>query len=398
LSERRVIILGSTGSIGTQSLEVIDHLNALHAHGECPSSFRVVGLAAGTQTKMLAQQATRYGCKNVAISNGDLVGSDHHVFRGQDAPERLVKEVECDLVIGAIVGAAGLPATLAAVELGRDIALANKETLVAAGELVVPAARRSGSKLLPVDSEHAAAWQCLAGIEGSDAVPPMRVSSRVERLVLTASGGPFRTKSREEIERATPAEALKHPTWNMGRKVTIDSATLMNKVLEVIEAHWLFGLESERIGVAVHPQSMVHAAAELCDGSVIAHLSAPDMRCPIQAALSWPHRTQGVCRRVRLEELTGLAFEKPDETRFPAVTLARRVIGSGGTSGAVLNAANEAAVEAFLSGALSFGDIPRVVAEALDAIAVTALKDLETCLEADRSAREWVAKRIEAKV
>lgn len=398
MSERRVIILGSTGSIGTQSLEVINHLNDLYERGEFPVRHRIVGLAAGTQTHTLLDQAQRSGCNNIAISNGDLVGSDHRVFRGSRASELLVRETECDLVIGAIVGAAGLPATLAAVELGRDIALANKETLVAAGELVVPAARKSGSKLLPVDSEHAAAWQCLAGIEGSDAVPPMRVSSRVERLVLTASGGPFRTRSIDEINRASPAEALKHPTWNMGRKVTIDSATLMNKVLEVIEAHWLFGLESDRIGVAVHPQSVVHAAAELCDGSVIAHLSAPDMRCPIQAALSWPYRAQGVCRRVRLEELAGLVFEKPDETRFPAITLARRVIQSGGTSGAVLNAANEAAVDAFLSGLLTFGEIPRVVADALDAIPVTALKDLGTCLDADRTAREWVNRRIGAKV
>lgn len=396
MSDRRVIILGSTGSIGTQSLEVIDHLNALHERGLFPFRHRVVGLAAGSNATELFAQSARHSCQHVAISNSDASDRSRRVYLGVDAAEQLVREVECDLVIGAIVGAAGLPATFAAVELGRDIALANKETLVAAGALVVPAAMKSGSKLLPVDSEHAAAWQCLAGIEGSDAVPPMRVGSSVERLVLTASGGPFRTKSKDEIARATPAEALRHPTWSMGRKVTIDSATLMNKVLELIEAHWLFGLEFERLGVAVHPQSLVHAAAELCDGSVIAHLSAPDMRCPIQAALSWPHRTEAACRRVRLEELAGLVFERPDQERFPSLALAQRVIQAGGTSGAVLNAANEVAVDAFLSGLLGFTDIARVVSEALDALPNQPLKSLTSCLEADRSAREWVGRRINA--
>jgi 1-deoxy-D-xylulose-5-phosphate reductoisomerase len=398
--ERRVIILGSTGSIGTQSLDVIEHLNGLHARGEYPDSFRVVGLAAGRSVSLLREQAERFGCGDCALADEAGAGALRgiaRVYAGPDSADALVRSVPCDVVIAAMVGAAGLPATLAAVELGRDVALANKETLVAAGGVVIPAARRSGAKLLPVDSEHAAAWQCLMCLLGPGAAPPTAVDARLARLVLTASGGPFRLWTKEQIEVATPEQALRHPTWTMGRKVTIDSASLMNKVLEVIEAHWLFGLEPERIGVVVHPQSIVHAAAEMCDGSLIAHMSAPDMKCPIQAALSWPARVEGSCRRVRLEELKSLAFEAPDAERFPAIRLAERVMREGGVSGAVLNAANECAVEAFLAGAMGFAEIPRVVERAMNAVGAMRAATLRDCLEADAAAREHVRGELAAR-
>ncbi|MFZ4574689.1 MAG: 1-deoxy-D-xylulose-5-phosphate reductoisomerase [Phycisphaerales bacterium] len=396
--ERRVIILGSTGSIGTQTLEVIEHLNGLHARGAFPDSFRVVGLGAGSNTALLAEQAVRTGCTATALSDArgalELRREAGRTFAGRDGLEELVREVPCDLVVGAVVGVAGLPATMAAVELGRDVALANKETLVAAGGVIVPAAKRTGARLLPVDSEHAGAWQCLAGLLAADECPPMRIDDRLSRLVLTASGGPFRTWTREQIEHATPEQALRHPTWSMGRKVSIDSASLMNKVLEVIEAHWLFGLEPERIGVAVHPQSLVHAAAEMRDGSVIAQLGAPDMRCPIQSALTWPLRPEGACRKLGLEELGSLTFERPDTSRFPALLLTDRAIRAGGTSGAVLNAANECAVEAFLEGRLAFVRIPDLVDQAMSAVAPRPANTLECCLRADAEAREFVRVRL----
>lgn len=404
---RRVIILGSTGSIGRQTLEVIEHLNALHARGEAPARYEVVGLAAGNNVRLLDEQSRRYPSAELAISHvdvrdlaigeqglgarfsGRLLNARHH---GLDAPERLVRETPCDIVVAAIVGIAGLPATLAAVELGRDVALANKETLVAAGSLVAACARRTGSRLLPVDSEHAGVWECLAGVD--DAPPPMTAPACVQRVILTASGGPFRSHSREAIERATPAMALAHPTWRMGPKVTIDCASLMNKGLELIEAHWLFGLSADRLGVLVHPQSIVHAIVELSDGSSLAQLGAPDMRTPIACALAWPERIAAGVAPVDFTALGALEFRPVDEARFPCVRLAFAAIRRGGTAPAILNAANEVAVASFLAGRLAFTAIAPVIENVLAACAVQPLDSLATAWRADREAREAAAGEV----
>jgi 1-deoxy-D-xylulose-5-phosphate reductoisomerase len=415
--ERRIILLGSTGSIGTQACQVIAHLNALAARGESPVSFRVVGLAAGRNLSTLLEQAAQFPEARLALASGatgaELSVSDSglprrlaEAHRGPDAALELVRSTPCDIVLGAMVGSSGLPATLEALNRGIDVALANKETLVAAGSLVVPAALASGARLLPVDSEHSALWQCLAGAEpsqsgtetpGSCAPPPLAAAPpSVARLVLTASGGPFRTWTRERIEHATPEQALNHPTWTMGPKVTIDSASLTNKALEVVEAHWLYAMPADRIDVLVHPQSIVHSFVEFVDGSVISQLGSPDMRCPIQYALCWPHRPQGVCRKLDWTKMSRLEFEPPDHDRFPALALAYEVIRSGGTAGAIFNAANEEAVESFLAakGAMPFGMIPRLAARALREIGVSPARDLRDVLEADRQARALVRRLL----
>ncbi len=434
---RRVIILGSTGSIGVQTLDVIEHLNALHARAAHPEAFRVVGLVAGSNGELLAEQARRFGVERTALGRIEPRAGD-----GPDAAERMVREVECDIVVAAMVGASGLPATLAAVEMGRDVALANKETLVAAGALMVPAARTSGARLLPVDSEHSALWQCLQGAHdhsphGHDrasgrpaggpagpsvppaatlpmACPPMACSPAVSRIILTASGGPFRTWTRERAYDATPEQALAHPTWNMGAKVTLDSASLINKAFEVIEAHWLFGLPAERIDVLIHPQSIVHSLVEYADGNVIAQLGPPDMRAPIQYALTFPQRPDGRSRKLDLQALTRLDFERPSLERFPALGLAYRVINQRGASGAIFNAASEEATYAFLrpepagdvgpgrSGAgvrtagkrVAFGQIPELAQAAMDALGPAPARDLSDILEADAAARRFVRERL----
>jgi 1-deoxy-D-xylulose-5-phosphate reductoisomerase len=407
---RRVIVLGSTGSIGTQTLEVIEHLNALHESGEFATRFEVVGLAARSRTDRLQAQAARFGVRQIAIGSLDSAllesieesgGENAHewcVRQGRRAPEEMVRHVDCDLVVAAMSGAAGLPATLAAVELGRDVALANKETLVAAGSLIVPAARASGSRLLPVDSEHSAVWQCLSGLSeaGAGPTPPMCLSDRVSRIILTASGGPFRAWSREATAAATPDQALKHPTWSMGPKVTVDSASLTNKALEIIEAHWLFGLAGGKIAAVIHPQSIVHAIVELADGSAIAQLGAPDMRGPIQYALTFPGRALGLSRRLNWSELRALEFEEPDHDRFPAMRLAYRAIEQGGTAGAVLNAANEAAVEAFLARRIPFGRITELTALAMDRVPPAPISSLQDVQRADAQARELVRAQLPA--
>lgn len=395
---RRVIVLGSTGSIGTQTLEVIEHLNALHARGEFADRFQVVGLAAGRNAELLEAQAQRFGVRQTSLHmlESDQLsflqegrsggGEEWSTRRGAEAATKLVQQVECDIVVAAITGVAGLPATLAAVELGRDIALANKETLVAAGSLIVPAARRSGSKLLPVDSEHSGVWQCLGNPEAG--APPLALDREIARIILTASGGPFRTWTKDKIDNATVQEALNHPTWSMGKKVTIDSASLMNKALEIIEAHWLFGLSGDKIQAMIHPQSIVHAMVEFADGSVVTQMGAPDMRTPIQHALTWPGRTHGCSKRI--DSLTRLDFEEPDVGRFPALKLAYCAIAEGGNSGAVLNAANEAAVLAFLEGRISFGKIAELTRQAMETVPVRAISSLEDVLDADRLARAIV--------
>jgi 1-deoxy-D-xylulose-5-phosphate reductoisomerase len=394
VTPRRLIILGSTGSIGTQALEVVAHLNALADRGEFPHHLRVVGLAAGGSARTLLDQAARFGVQDLALARPPAgLRAPAGLRTGPDAASRLVREVECDLVLAAMVGAAGLPATLAAIDLGRDIALANKETLVAAGALVVPAARRSGSRLLPVDSEHAGLWQCLASRWNPDAAPPIDAGPDIRRVTLTASGGPFRTLPAAQIRAATPAMALRHPTWAMGPKVTIDSASLANKALEIIEAHWLFGLDADRIDAVVHPQSHLHALVEFADGSTVAQFAPPDMRCPIQLALAWPHRPPGLTPPLPWSALAGITLEPVDHARFPLLALAHRAIRAGGTAGAILNAANEAAVAAFLGsdGSVTFGAMVDAVLAAVDRVPVSPLNSLEDFHAADAAARAAVA-------
>lgn len=379
----RVIVLGSTGSIGTQTLDAIAHLNRLHAAGLHPRPYRVVGLAAGNNADLLVQQARSWGGPRMAVA---ALGVGAGMLEGPDAAEALVRETPCDLVVAAIVGSAGIAPTLAAIELGRHVALANKETLVAAGELAVAAARRTGSRLIPVDSEHSGAWQAI----GLSTCPPFDAPAHVRKLVLTASGGPFRDVPLGALRTMPVAEALRHPTWTMGPKVTIDSASLMNKALEIIEARWLFGLPADRLGAVVHPQSVVHALVEHVDGSVVAQMGAPDMRVPIQVALSWPHRSQGVGRRLDLMSMGPLTFEPVDPRRYPAFALAEEALRLGGTAGAVLNAANEDAVAAYLDGRCCFGDIPIVVGRAMGEVGVSAMRSLADVREAEREARRSV--------
>lgn len=377
----RLIILGSTGSVGRQTLEVVEDLNA---RGE--QHFELVGLAAASSSQALCAQAERWGVRELALAD-EQVPCAQPARRGANAAEQLVREVEADLVVAAIVGAAGIGATLAAIEQGVPVALANKETLVAAGSLVIPAARAAGVPLLPLDSEHSGVWQCLRGVID---VPPVTLAEQIRRVVLTASGGPLREATAAQIAAATPQQVLAHPNWSMGDKVTVDSASLMNKALELIEAHWLFGIGPEQLGAVVHPQSIVHAMIELADGSVIAQLGDPDMRTPIQVALTYPQRVPGPARRLNLDDMWNLSFEPPDLERFPALRLADRVMRTGGTSGAVLNAANERAVELFLDNKIAFGRIPELVERAMESLGSTPVESLEDVLAADRSARAWV--------
>lgn len=415
---RRVIILGSTGSIGVQTLEVIEHLNRLHARRIFPVRYEVVGLAAGKNAALLAEQARRHSVPNVALAEPDARDVSFrgvNLRAGPDAAEQLVTEVDSDLVVAAMVGVAGLPATLAAIDRGVDVALANKETLVAAGELVVGRALASGSALLPVDSEHSGVWQCLVGIRAgsarshaggpaaphaetsrlrSEIAPPFTAPSFITRITLTASGGPFRDWPGDRIESATPEQALEHPTWRMGRKVTIDSASLMNKALELIEARWLFGLPPDRLGAVIHTQSIVHSIVELADGSNLLQAGAPDMRTPIQIALSHPHRVEGLAAAIDWAKAGRLDFAPVDPARFPALSLARRVLELGGAAGAVLNAANEEAVLAFLDRRIPFGRIAPLAAEALDRLRPGPLPDLPAVIATDAAARQFVRERL----
>lgn len=377
---RRLMVLGSTGSIGCNTLAVAEHL------AQQGMDLRVVALAAQRNAEVLIEQARRLGVQHLAVCDVDAAAQvrealpEAHVYVGEDAAERLVREVGCTDVAAAIVGIAGLPATLAAAELGRRIHLSNKETLVAAGDLIRPILERSGAQLLPVDSEHSAVFQCLHG----------RNASAVQRLVLTASGGPFRDTDLDTIRDATPEQALTHPTWDMGPKVTIDSATMMNKALEIIEAHHLFNLPGEQIDAVIHPQSVVHSFVEMRDGSVLAQLGPPDMRGPIQLALTWPGRVPGISEPMDWQALTRLDFQPACHDRFPALGLAYRAIRAGGTAGAVLNAANELAVQAFLDLRIPFGRIVELATLAMDTISVRPADSLDAVLDADRRARALI--------
>lgn len=376
---RRVILLGSTGSIGVSTLDVIRHLNRQR------QEFDVVGLAVGSQAEALLEQAREFNVEHVAVRDeaaADRI-QDRTVYGGLDAAHRLVAEVARpgDLVVAAIVGAAGLEAVVEAIRIGCDIALANKETLVSGGELVMPLVQEHQVQLLPVDSEHSAIAQCLRS---------SRSVEEIRRLVITASGGPFRTWKPDCIRSASVEQALDHPTWTMGRKITIDSASLMNKGLEVIEAHWLFGLPAEQIDVIVHPQSIVHSFVEYVDGSVLAQCGPPDMKTPIQYALTWPDRVEGCGPRLDWQALRQLDFQQLDHDVFPSVRMALDVIRVGGTSGAIFNAANEVAVEAFLAHRIEFGGIFELVATGLREIQPRPASSLEVVLEDDARTRACI--------
>ena len=382
---KRIAILGSTGSIGTNALDVIEHLGPTH---------RAVALSANRQTGKLLEQTRRFRPGAVAVTQeqpdeallDQLRSTGAQVYVGPGGMEQLVARDDVDLVLAAVVGAAGLPAVLAAVRAGKALALANKESLVVAGSLLVPEARRRGVPILPVDSEHSAVFQAMQ----------CGRLEEVRRVILTASGGPFRNAPLEVMERATLEDALKHPTWRMGHKITIDSATMFNKGLELIEACWLFDLPPEKVEVVIHPESVVHSMVEFVDGSVISQLSPPDMRTPIQYAFTYPQRRGGQARRLDLREKFALHFEPPDPGRFPALRLAYDVARMGGTAGAVLNAANEVAVAAFAAGEVPFGEISRLVELTIDRHRVRLQQNpsLSDLLEADQWARDTVRESI----
>jgi 1-deoxy-D-xylulose-5-phosphate reductoisomerase len=376
-----IAILGSTGSIGRSSLEVIEAM---------PDRFRVTCLTAHRNTGLLAEQVRRFRPRTVVVTDPacagplrTLVDGSTEVLCGDDALLEVVAHENVDIVISALVGFAGLHPTLRAIEAGKDIALANKETLVVGGELVMAKVRAHNVRLLPVDSEHSAILQCLQGED----------LHAVNRLILTASGGPFLNTPRDQMADITPARALKHPTWTMGAKITIDSATLMNKGLEVIEAHWLFGLPPERIEVIVHPQSIIHSMVEFVDGSVKAQLGVPDMKLPIQYALTYPERPPSTFKRVDFAALGQLTFQEPDVDRFPCLSLAFRAMRDGGSAPAVMNAANEVAVGLFLEGRIGFSAIPELIAQAMDAIPSAGALNLAMIDRADRDARAFVAQQ-----
>jgi 1-deoxy-D-xylulose-5-phosphate reductoisomerase len=378
---KRVAVLGSTGSIGTSTLDVVRHL---------PDRLAVAGLAAHSKWEHLADQCRAFRPRLAALTDpAAFKAADRSFFPretellgGEDGVHRLAAAADVDVVVSAVVGAAGLHGTWAALEAGKTVALANKETLVVAGPLVTGLAAKTGATLLPVDSEHSAVFQAMRGHTAAD----------VARVVLTGSGGPFRGKAAADLEAVTPEQALRHPTWQMGPKITIDSATLMNKALEVVEARWLFGLPAEKIGVIIHPESVVHSFVEFADGSVLAQLSPPDMRLPIQYALLYPERLSGPAKRLDWQGLAALHFEQPDRATFAALDLGFEVARKGGTCGAVLNAANEAAVERFLGGALGFPDIARCCRAVLDAHDYETNPTLDRLLVLDRWARQEAAR------
>jgi 1-deoxy-D-xylulose-5-phosphate reductoisomerase len=380
MSARGVAILGSTGSIGCNTFRVLEALGA--------EKFRVVALGAGRNVSKLIEQIATHQPDLVSVENAGVREQLESELRRRSLPipkteigENGLIEVathpQADCVVSATVGAVGFVPTLRALESGKRVALANKETLVMAGELMTRAAEKSGAELLPVDSEHNALHQCLRG----------ETVSEVKKIILTASGGPFRTRDKAAIRSATVAEALQHPTWNMGAKITIDSATLMNKGLEVIEAHWLFGFGADQIGIVVHPESIVHSMIEMVDGSVIAQMGVTDMRHAIQYALTYPERHHSELPPLELARLSSLHFEEPDLEKFPCISLAYRALRTGGTLPAALNAANEEAVQAFIDERISFPDIAEVIESVMDEHRTSDVRDLGTVVGADQSAR-----------
>ena len=371
---KNIVLLGSTGSIGTQTLNVIRR-NA--------DKFKVIALAANENAELLSAQADQFKPKYVGICSAEKlpllnISYDCEVFSGKSALSELASVPEADIVVCAVAGMSAFDGVISAVEQGKDVALASKEVLVMAGALVMEAVKQKKVRLIPVDSEHSAIFQCLEGKQGG-----------LRRVILTASGGPFREYPREALENVTCAEALRHPTWNMGPKVTLDSATLMNKALEMMEAHHLFSVDADRIDVLVHPQSVVHSMVEFEDGVVMAQMSRPDMRFPIQYALTYPDRCDGGLARLDLPRLSGLTFEEPDTVRFPSLLFASEAIRRGGIAGAVMNAANEVAVERFRAGELKFTGIFDVVEQTMNQFNQKGAADMNTILEADQNAREF---------
>jgi len=377
---RRLLILGSTGSIGTQALDIVARSPELE----------LVGLSAERSWEALVEQAAEHRVARIALADGDAgaraaeAWTGGEVLVGAEGLVRLVLESEADLVLNALVGSAGLGPTVATLGEGIDLALANKESLVVGGELVTQLAEATGARIIPVDSEHSALHQLIDGAG----------AGTVDRLVLTASGGPFRGRTRAELAGVTVEEALRHPTWAMGGKITIDSATLMNKGLELIEAHHLFGTPYERIDVVVHPQSIVHSYVMLCDGAALAHLGHPDMRVPISYALHHPERVDVPVKALDLAAIGALTFEPVDTDAFPCLRLARDAATAGGTAPCVLNAANEIAVHAFLQGRLDFLGIPEVIEETLDRRPAEPVRGFESLYDADREARAVAAELV----
>ena len=379
---RSLVILGSTGSIGTQALEVAQQ-----------AGYRIVGLAAARQVDLLEQQirqfrpsvAAMYDEQAAADLRGRVADLPVRVLAGMDGLCELASLPEADMVLNSVVGMVGLRPTLSAVAAGKDVALANKETLVAGGAFVMDAVAKAGVQLLPVDSEHSAIFQCLQGC------PPER---RIQRLILTASGGPFFGRSAADLENVTLADALNHPNWSMGQKITIDSATMMNKGLELIEASWLFSMPPDKIDIVVHRESIIHSLVEYDDNAVLAQLGAPDMRVPIQYALTYPDRLPCPVKQLRLEDWNKLTFYAPDDEAFPAMNLARRALSMGGLYPAALNAANEVAVGAFIAGEIGFTDITRLAAEALEQVLPTPVS-VEEVFTADAMVREQTRAKIQ---
>jgi 1-deoxy-D-xylulose-5-phosphate reductoisomerase len=380
---RKIALLGSTGSIGRSTVEVV---------GGSQGHLQIIALSAHRRLKELCHQAQRLLPRYVVATDEaasarfdwSALPRDTKLLVGHEGLEQVVQLPEVDIVLSAVVGSAGLTGTWAALEAGKTVALANKETLVMAGPQVMRLAAERGASILPVDSEHSAVFQAIQAGRRSE----------IKRVVLTASGGPFRCWSREEMERATVADALSHPTWRMGEKITIDSATMMNKALEIIEARWLFDLAPEQIDVVIHPQSIVHSLVEFIDGSVMAQLSPPDMKLPIQYALTWPERRPSPAKPLDLTEALRLDFEPPDEDRFPALRLGREVAAAGGTAGAVLNAANEAAVASFLAGEMPFTEIVPACRAVLDSHTFNADPTLDELLKFDAWARQEIQRWI----
>ena len=382
MRRRRVILLGATGSIGQSAIRVAEAF---------PDQMTVVGMAAGRSADELAAAANRLRPEQLCLVESDRVPElrrslryEPEIFSGQDGLETLVRTSSADMVLVAIIGTGGLLPALAAIETGKDLAIASKEILVMAGDIVMQRATQAGIRVLPVDSEHNAIFQCLDG----------KPASQIRKLILTASGGPFRTWPKEDLENVRPEQALKHPTWNMGRKITIDSATLFNKGLEMIEARWLFGVEMPKVDVVVHPQSIVHSLVEFVDGSVLAQLSHSDMCFPIQFAVTWPDRWPNQLRPLSLAELGRLDFEEPRYEDFPALRLARQAGEMGGIAPAVLNAANEIAVEAFLKGEIRFPQIWQTVDSALNSAEHLAHPSLDDILRADRLGRQHAGRAL----
>ncbi len=385
-SPRQIALLGSTGSIGQSSLDVVR---------QHPEHFRVRYLTAHRNVEKLIQQAREFHPQGVVISDKALyrelkqeLSGFCRVYAGMEGMLEILRDPGIDLVLNALVGAVGVRPTLQAIAAHKDVALANKETLVMAGQLVMSSARKENVRILPIDSEHSAIWQCLLGEE----------PHTVRRLILTASGGPFRTWPQEKLAEVTVEQALKHPNWNMGAKITIDSATLMNKGLEVIEAFWLYGVPLERIQVVVHPQSIIHSMVEFVDGSVKAQLGVPDMRIPIQYALTYPKRLPLEVDSLNFHEIQSLTFEEPDTKRFPCLQIAYEALKRGGTSPAAMNVANEVAVQQFLKQAIRFTDIPEIIRRTVENHPFTENYTLNDLLELEKWAREYAHRMARKRV